>query len=105
MDIVQFLKPKYVLMENVVDILRFANGFLGRYAISRLVHMKYQSRLGIMAAGCYGLPQFRLRVFVWGALHKEASLFTFAESSVERQFPLVNPLLSAETTTISSSYT
>lgn len=71
MDIVQFLKPKYVLMENVVDILRFANGFLGRYAISRLVHMKYQSRLGIMAAGCYGLPQFRLRVFVWGALHNK----------------------------------
>lgn len=71
MDIVKFLRPKYVLMENVVDILRFANGFLGRYAISRLVHMKYQSRLGIMAAGCYGLPQFRLRVFVWGALHSE----------------------------------
>ncbi|KAF6138750.1 hypothetical protein GIB67_040882 [Kingdonia uniflora] len=73
MDIVNFLKPKYVLMENVVDIMRFANGFLGRYAISRLVHMNYQSRLGIMAAGCYGLPQFRLRVFLWGAAPNEAS--------------------------------
>ncbi|KAK9144175.1 hypothetical protein Sjap_004078 [Stephania japonica] len=61
MDIVKFLKPKYVLMENVVDILRFADGLLGRYALSRLVHMKYQARLGIIAAGCYGLPQFRLR--------------------------------------------
>ncbi|KAK6926146.1 Chromo domain [Dillenia turbinata] len=61
MDIINFLKPKYVLMENVVDILRFAKGSLGRYAISRLVHMNYQARLGIMAAGCYGLPQFRLR--------------------------------------------
>ncbi|KAL7003786.1 MAD2L1-binding protein [Sarracenia purpurea var. burkii] len=67
MDIVNFLKPKYVLMENVVDILRFAKGTLGRYALSRLVHMNYQARLGIMAAGCYGLPQFRLRVFLWGA--------------------------------------
>ncbi|MQL91983.1 hypothetical protein Taro_024604 [Colocasia esculenta] len=36
MDIVQFLKPKYVLMENVVDILKFAFGTLGRYALSRL---------------------------------------------------------------------
>ncbi|XP_057971701.1 DNA (cytosine-5)-methyltransferase CMT2-like isoform X2 [Malania oleifera] len=67
MDIVNFLKPKYVLMENVVDILRFAKGSLGRYALSRLVHMNYQARLGMMAAGCYGLPQFRLRVFLWGA--------------------------------------
>ncbi|KAJ8774118.1 hypothetical protein K2173_009549 [Erythroxylum novogranatense] len=67
MDIVQFLKPKFVLMENVCDILKFDKGSLGRYALSRLVHMRYQARLGIIAAGCYGLPQFRLRVFLWGA--------------------------------------
>ncbi|KAH7576431.1 hypothetical protein JRO89_XS01G0063400 [Xanthoceras sorbifolium] len=69
MDIVEFLKPMFVLMENVVDILRFDKASLGRYALSRLVHMKYQARLGIIAAGCYGLPQFRLRVFLWGAHH------------------------------------
>ncbi|XP_020528962.1 DNA (cytosine-5)-methyltransferase 1 isoform X2 [Amborella trichopoda] len=67
MDIVNFLQPRYVLMENVLDILKFAGGFLGRYALSRLINMNYQARLGIMAAGCYGLPQFRLRVFLWGA--------------------------------------
>ncbi|XP_076955825.1 DNA (cytosine-5)-methyltransferase CMT2-like isoform X2 [Bidens hawaiensis] len=66
-DIVKFLNPKYVLMENVADILRFDKASLGRYALSRLVHMNYQARLGIMAAGAYGLPQFRLRVFLWGA--------------------------------------
>ncbi|KAK2973205.1 hypothetical protein RJ640_024492 [Escallonia rubra] len=71
MDVVNFLKPKYVLMENVTDILRFDKASLGRYALSRLVHMKYQARLGTMAAGCYGLPQFRLRVFLWGALPTE----------------------------------
>ncbi|XP_040384096.1 DNA (cytosine-5)-methyltransferase CMT3-like [Oryza brachyantha] len=68
MDIVKYLKPKYVLMENVVDILKFADGYLGRYALSRLVAMNYQARLGMMVAGCYGLPQFRMRVFLWGAL-------------------------------------
>lgn len=73
MDIVQFLKPRYVLMENVCDLLRFAKGTLVRYALSRLVYMNYQARLGIMAAGCYGLPQFRLRVFLWGCLPSEAS--------------------------------
>ncbi|KAL3500066.1 hypothetical protein ACH5RR_039159, partial [Cinchona calisaya] len=71
MDIVKFLKPKYVLMENVIDILRLDGASLGRYALSRLVHMKYQARLGTIAAGCYGLPQFRLRVFIWGALPSE----------------------------------
>ncbi|KAK1567002.1 hypothetical protein Q3G72_007135 [Acer saccharum] len=67
MNIIDYLKPKYVLMENVVDILKFAGGFLGRYAIGRLVSMNYQARLGMMAAGSYGLPQFRMRVFLWGA--------------------------------------
>ncbi|THG09371.1 hypothetical protein TEA_013787 [Camellia sinensis var. sinensis] len=71
MDIVKFLRPKYVLMENVVDILKFDKASLARYALSRLVNMKYQARLGTMAAGCYGLPQFRLRVFLWGALPSE----------------------------------
>ncbi|KAG2538922.1 hypothetical protein PVAP13_9NG370900 [Panicum virgatum] len=68
MDIVAYLKPKYVLMENVVDILKFADGYLGRYALSCLVALNYQARLGMMVAGCYGLPQFRMRVFLWGAL-------------------------------------
>ncbi|TMX03560.1 hypothetical protein EJD97_015750 [Solanum chilense] len=71
MSIVEFLKPRFVLMENVVDLLRFAHGYLGRYALSRLVGMNYQARMGMMVAGAYGLPQFRMRVFMWGALPSE----------------------------------
>ncbi|CAI9761350.1 unnamed protein product [Fraxinus pennsylvanica] len=71
MDIVAYLRPKFVLMENVVDIVRFAGGFLGRYALGRLVGMGYQTRMGMMAAGAYGLPQFRMRMFMWGALLTE----------------------------------
>uniref|UniRef100_A0A2N9I1X4 DNA (cytosine-5-)-methyltransferase n=1 Tax=Fagus sylvatica TaxID=28930 RepID=A0A2N9I1X4_FAGSY len=71
MDIIEYLKPSHVLMENVVDILKFAGGFLGRYAIGRLVSMNYQARLGMMAAGSYGLPQYRMRVFLWGACPTE----------------------------------
>lgn len=76
MDVVNYLRPKYVLMENVVDILKFADGFLGRYALSRLVSMRYQARLGLMVAGCYGLPQFRMRAFLWGALPSGVCLFS-----------------------------
>ncbi|KAJ1262190.1 hypothetical protein BS78_09G088600 [Paspalum vaginatum] len=71
MDTVQFLKPKYIYMENVLDILKFADATLARYALSRLVAMHYQAKLGIMAAGCYGLPQFRMRVFLLGGHPKE----------------------------------
>ncbi|EOX97070.1 Chromomethylase 1, putative [Theobroma cacao] len=67
MDIIEHLKPRYVLMENVVDILKFAKGFLGRYAIGRLVSMNYQARMGMMTAGSYGVAQCRMRVFLWGA--------------------------------------
>ncbi|XP_074292605.1 DNA (cytosine-5)-methyltransferase CMT3-like [Silene latifolia] len=71
MDVVDYLKPKYVLMENVVDLLKFSNGFCGRYALGKMVDMNYQARIGMMAAGYYGLPQFRMRVFLWGARPSE----------------------------------
>lgn len=45
MDTVDFLRPKFVLMENVVDLLKFADGFIGRYAMGCLTNMKYQARL------------------------------------------------------------
>ncbi|XVF46005.1 hypothetical protein PTKIN_Ptkin02bG0253400 [Pterospermum kingtungense] len=51
--------------------LPFAKGFLGRYAVGRLVSMNYQARMGMMAAGSYGVPQFRMRVFLWGSHHSE----------------------------------
>ncbi|KAK9273931.1 hypothetical protein L1049_018743 [Liquidambar formosana] len=67
MNVVDYLKPKFVLMENVVDLVKFSGGFLGRYALGRLIQMNYQTRMGLMAAGAYGLPQFRMRVFIWGS--------------------------------------
>ncbi|KAG6387347.1 hypothetical protein SASPL_152534 [Salvia splendens] len=52
MDIVSHLMPKFVLVENVVNLLKFADGFLGRYAMGCLVGMGYQARMGMVAAGC-----------------------------------------------------
>ncbi|KAF9612436.1 hypothetical protein IFM89_000184 [Coptis chinensis] len=68
MDIIQYLKPKYVLMENVVDIVKFYGGCLGHLALGRFVGMNYQARLGLLVIGCYGLPQFRMRAFFFGGL-------------------------------------
>jgi len=67
MNLVQHLKPKYVLMLNVVDLCKFANGFLGRYALGRLFGMYNQVRMWMMAAAAYGLSQFCICVFLWRA--------------------------------------
>ncbi|XP_017236074.1 DNA (cytosine-5)-methyltransferase CMT3 [Daucus carota subsp. sativus] len=67
MDIVEYLRPRHILMENVVDLVKLAGGALACYAIARLVSSNYQARLGIMAAGSYGVPQCRMRIFLWGA--------------------------------------
>ena len=66
MNMVQHLKPRYVLMENVVDTVKFSNGFLGSYALGPLIGMNYQVRMGMMVAGPNGLPQFCMCVFLWG---------------------------------------
>ncbi|CAI5474804.1 unnamed protein product [Closterium sp. Yama58-4] len=72
MDLVAWLAPKWVLMENVVDLMKFKEGILAKYAIARLVAMGYKSRTGIIAAGCFGVAQFRLRAFFFGALNGHA---------------------------------
>lgn len=74
LDIIDFLKPSYVLMENVVDLLRFSKGYLARHAVASFVAMNYQTRLGMMTAGSYGLPQVRNRVFLWAAQPTEVNI-------------------------------
>ena len=105
MDLVEYLRPKYVLMENVVDIVKFANGFLGRYALGRLISMNYQVRMGMMAAGAYGLPQFRMRMFMWGAQPTEVtsfiSTFNFTTRDLWTRNNIHFPF--SETSTVSSS--
>ncbi|CAI5486197.1 unnamed protein product [Closterium sp. Naga37s-1] len=42
MDLVGWLAPTWVLMENVVDLMKFKEGILAKYAIARLVAMGYK---------------------------------------------------------------
>ena len=57
-------------MKNVVDLVKFANGFLGRYALGRLIGMIYQVRIGMIVAGAYGqhsllMPINNNNFFIW----------------------------------------
>ena len=67
-DIVDFLEPRYLLMENVVHVFNFARGLFRQYASSPQFHKSYQSNIGMMVTTYYKLPQFRIRVFLCKAL-------------------------------------
>ena len=42
LDLVQHLQPRFVLMENIVELLRWQSGVIGRYMLARLIYMHYQ---------------------------------------------------------------
>ena len=60
-DVVEFFKPAYVLMENVVDIFKKEDGMYAKSAMASLLSMRYQVRAGIIAACDHGVPQSRNR--------------------------------------------
>ena len=65
--IVDWFNPAFVLIENVLDSVTRKQGAYMRFALSRLVSMGYQARMGIVEAGGQGPPQGRYRALVWGA--------------------------------------
>lgn len=68
LDFVDYLKPRYVLIENVAGLLSLSEGQVVSTLLDTLSLLGYRTRLGILQAGYYGLPQNRWRVFIWGAI-------------------------------------
>jgi DNA (cytosine-5)-methyltransferase 1 len=60
-DVIDWFKPSFVLMENVLDIFKKQDGMYAKFAAARLLNMRYQTRLGIIAALDHGAPQGRWR--------------------------------------------
>lgn len=60
-DVIEWFNPGYVLMENVLDIFKKQDGMYAKFAASRLLNMRYQTRLGCIAACDQGAPQGRWR--------------------------------------------
>jgi DNA (cytosine-5)-methyltransferase 1 len=67
LDVVEHLKPRYVLMENVPGILSLDKGRVPKLILAALEGLGYQAQLGILQAGYYGVPQNRWRVFIVAA--------------------------------------
>lgn len=67
LDVVEHLKPRYVLMENVPGMLSLDKGRVPALLLAALESLGYQARLGLLQAGHYGVPQNRWRVFIVAA--------------------------------------
>jgi DNA (cytosine-5)-methyltransferase 1 len=67
LNFVRYLKPRFVLIENVPGMLSLNDGGIPRLLFDALGQFNYQARLGIVQAGYYGLPQNRWRIFIWAA--------------------------------------
>lgn len=67
LDIVEHLKPRYVLMENVPGMLSLDKGRVPKLVLAALADLGFHAHLGILQAGHYGVPQNRWRVFIVAA--------------------------------------
>jgi len=67
LDVVEHIKPRYVLMENVPGMLSLDNGRVPILVLAALESLGYRAKLGILQAGYYGVPQNRWRVFIVAA--------------------------------------
>ncbi|GAX80751.1 hypothetical protein CEUSTIGMA_g8186.t1 [Chlamydomonas eustigma] len=66
-DIVKWFMPKFTLMEQVLDCFKKEDALYARFMASAITAMRYQCRIGIIAAGDHGCAQGRYRVLTWSA--------------------------------------
>jgi DNA (cytosine-5)-methyltransferase 1 len=82
-SIIQSIKPKHFIMENVNGILSLDDGNSFKNLISSFQEIGYNVSYSVIQAGGFGVPQNRWRVFLFGSLSEfkkinpPAPLFSF----------------------------
>ena len=66
--VVETLKPKYFLMENVPNLLTTEKGYFKKEIEYLFGNIGYKINSGILLASDYGIPQNRKRAFILGKL-------------------------------------
>ena len=70
--VVELVKPKYFVMENVPNLLTAENGYFYNEIEQLFNKMNYSLVKGILNAADYGVPQNRRRAFIIGKLNGKA---------------------------------
>lgn len=63
LDFVERLRPKFVLIENVAEVLRAYDGAVRREITNRLNDLGYDVESNVLNAAHFGVPQLRRRAF------------------------------------------
>jgi DNA (cytosine-5)-methyltransferase 1 len=74
LKVVEYLRPKYFLMENVPNLLTANKGSFKQDIYNEFENLGYHLDSGILNAFEYGVPQLRKRAFVLGTLDGMISL-------------------------------
>lgn len=74
LKVVQYLKPKYFLMENVPNLLTANKGSFKQDIYHEFESIGYKLDSAILNAFDYGVPQTRRRAFILGSLNEQLSL-------------------------------
>jgi DNA (cytosine-5)-methyltransferase 1 len=64
LKIADILNPRAILIENVPGMLSLENGIVAERILGSLEKLGYQSEMGIIQSGNFGVPQNRWRVFI-----------------------------------------
>ena len=71
LEFVREFRPRYVVMENVPEILKAYDGVIRSEIINRLEEQGYKVTFGSLNAANYGVPQTRSRAFFLASLDKK----------------------------------
>lgn len=63
---IEYVQPKYFIMENVPRILTAENGLFKREILDLFNNMGYSISCGVLDASCFGVPQNRCRAIFIG---------------------------------------
>ncbi|TRY67204.1 hypothetical protein TCAL_02281 [Tigriopus californicus] len=66
-----YYRPKYVILENVMNLAMFKKNLVLKLCFRALLMMGYQCTFGIMQAGHFGVPQTRRRCILLAAAPTE----------------------------------
>jgi DNA (cytosine-5)-methyltransferase 1 len=67
-NILEIHKPKYILLENVRNLLTHDKGFTWKYISEKLINLGYSIDKKILSPHYFNIPQHRERIFIVGCL-------------------------------------
>lgn len=74
-NVVDFIRPKYFVMENVPNLLTAENGYFKKEITEMFSNIGYTINSDVLNASDFGVPQNRRRAFIIGKLGAEKVVF------------------------------